>query len=198
MKKGIVISIALLTTSFVNASVSTIWSGLSPEDAARWLAQTEERFVPFSPDDSKYLRTSGLSASANLELITDGFRLNYSTLREESTGITLSSLDEGGNLSFSRTISVEPLTRDRNGTPHYLYTEEFLLTQEELFPFVDQPLELVALYENFNPVLMEANVSAIPEPNSSLLIGMSALLVVAFKIRSRQWYQFLSRSALQS
>lgn len=173
------------------------WSGTSPEDAARWLAQLEENFVPFVPDDSEYLRTSGLSSGANLELIADGFRLNFSTLLEQPTGITLYSFDEEENLSFSRTVGVAPITRDRNGTSQYLYTEEFLLTQEELLLFVDQSLELIALYDNFTDVRMEANVSSVPEPSSAFLLGLASLALVNLKARSRRSYQHLSRSALQ-
>ncbi len=155
---------------------STISSSASRIEAAqRWIAQLEENFVPFVPEDSEYLRVSGLSAGANLELITDGFRLNFSTRLEQPTSITLFSFDEEENLSFSRTIGVAPITRDRNGTTQYLYTEEFLLSQEELFPFVDQPLELIALYGSFSDVRMEANVSAIPEPNSAFLLGLATL-----------------------
>ena len=176
--------LALLLATTAEASVVSIWSGTSPEDAARWIAQLEESFAPFVPEDSEYLRTSGLSAGANLELITDGFRLNYSTLLEQPTGITLNSFDHEMNLSFSRTIAVAPIVRDRNGTTQYLYTEEFLLTQDEMLPFVDQPLELMALYDNFNSVSMEANVSSIPEPNSAMLVGLSAMLVAISRTRT--------------
>ncbi|MFW2479320.1 MAG: hypothetical protein ACN4GF_04225, partial [Lentimonas sp.] len=126
------------------------------------------------------------TSSANLELITDGFRLNFSTSIEQPTGITLNSFNEEENLSFSRILDVAPITRDRNGTSQYLYTEEFLLTEEELLPFVDQPLDLVALYENFTPVSMEANISVIPEPRSALFLGISALLLVANRARTWQ------------
>lgn len=176
--------LALLLTTTTQASVVSTWSGMSPEDVTRWIAQLEESFVPFVPEDSEYLRTSGLSVGANLELTTDGFRLNYSTLFEQPTGIILNSFDDEMNLSFSKTIAVAPITRDRNGTPQYLYTEVFLLTEDELLPFVEQPLELLALYDNFNTVSMEAYVSAIPEPNSAMLFGLSAMLVVISRTRS--------------
>ncbi|WP_308984634.1 hypothetical protein [Thalassobacterium sedimentorum] len=156
MKNKISIALALLVSTTAHA-VSMSWSGTSPEDAARWPAQLEEDIIPFIPDDSEYLRTSGLSAGANLELTTDGFRLNFSTQLEQPTSITLFSFDEEENLSFSRAIGVAPITRDRNGTTQYLYSEEFLLPQEELLSFIDQHLELIVLYGSFSDVRMEAD-----------------------------------------
>ena len=160
MKNIISIALALLLSATAHA-LSMSWTGTSPEDAMRWLAQLEEDFVPFAPEDSDYLQTSGLSSSANLELIPDGFRLNFSTLLAQPTSINLYSLDEGGNLSFSRTVGVAPIIRDRDGTSHYLYTEAFPLTQEETLPFVDQPLLLIASYDDYRDVSMVANVSAV-------------------------------------
>ncbi len=101
------------------------------------------------------------------------------------------------NLSFSRTVSVVPTTVERDGPVRYLYSENFILTEEELFPFVDQTLELVALYENHDTVGMEANVFAVPEPSSAFLLGLASLALVTLKARSRRSYQHLSRSALQ-
>ena len=101
------------------------------------------------------------------------------------------------NLSFSRTVSVTPTTVERDGPIRYLYSENFTLNEEELFPFVDQPLELVALYQNYETVGMEANVSAVPEPNSAFLLGLASLAIVTLGARSRRSYQHFSRSALQ-
>lgn len=83
-------------------------------------------------------------------------------------------------------MGVAPIVRDRNGTLRHLLTEEFRLTEEEKFLIVDQPLELVARYDNYETVVMEASVSAVPEPNAALLFGMSSLLLVAGKTRSRR------------
>lgn len=191
MKNIISIALALLLSATAHA-LSMSWTGTSPEDAMRWLAHLEEDFVTFAPEDSDYLRTSGLSSSANLELIPDGFRLNFSTLLAQPTGINLYSLDEGGNLSFSRTVGVAPIIRDRDGTSHYLYTEAFLLTQEETLPFVDQPLLLIASYDDYRDVSMVANVSAVPEPSSAFLLSLATLALVTLKTRFSRRSQLLS------
>jgi len=188
-------AVSMSWSSTISSSASTI------EAAQRWIAQIEQNernYVFFSPDDSGYLESSGLLASARIIISESEFNFTYLTSLEQPTSITLNSFDEEMNLSFSRTVSVAPTTIERGDPIRYFYSESFILTEEELFPFVDQPLELVALYENFDTIGMEANVSAVPEPSSAFFLGLASLALVTLRVRSRRSYQLLSRSALQS
>ena len=205
MKNGILTILALLSCSTAQA-VSMSWSSTITSSASRieaaqnWLSQLEENersFVFFTPDDRDYLESSGLSASARMNISENTFSFTYLTFLEQPTSITLNSFDEEMNLSFSRTVSAAPTTVERDGPIRYLYSENFTLAEHELFPFVDQPLELVALYQNFDTVGMEANVSAVPEPSSAFFLGFASLALVILRARSSRSYQHLSRSALQ-
>jgi len=205
MENIILTGLTLLSCSTAQA-VSMSWSSTISSSASRieaaqnWLSQLEENersYVFFIPDDSDYLESSGLSATARMNISENAFNFTYVTFLEQPTSITLNSFDEEMNLSFSRTVSVTPTTVERDGPIRYLYSENFTLTEEELFPFVDQPLELVALYQNYETVGMEANVSAVPEPNSAFLLGLASLAIVTLGARSRRSYQHFSRSALQ-
>lgn len=206
MKNKTLVVLALLICSNAQA-VSMSWSSTISssasdiEAAQRWIAQIEENernYVFFTPDDSDYLASSGLLVNARMNISDNAFNFTFLTFLEQPTAITLNSFDEEMNLTFSRIVSVTPTMVERAGSVRYYYSENFILTEEELFPFVDQPVKLVALYENYDTLSMEANVSAIPEPSSAFLLGLASLAIVSLRARSRRSYQLLSRSALQS
>jgi len=191
MKNKILTALTLIGCSTAQA-VSMSWSSTISSSASRieaaqnWLAQLEENergYVFFTPDESDYLESSELLASARMNISENTFSLTYLTFLEQPTSITLNSFDEEMNLSFSRTVSVAPTNIERDGLIRYLYSENFTLTEEELFPFVDQPLKLVARYENFEAIGMEANVSAVPEPGSAFVLGLASLAFINLRAR---------------
>ena len=131
MKNEILTALTLLSSSTAQA-VSMSWSStISSSDtdieaALRWIAQIEENernYVFFTPDDSDYLESSGLSVTARMNISENAFNFTYLTFLEQPTSITLNSFDEEMNLSFSRTVSVVPTPVERGGSIRYFYSE---------------------------------------------------------------------------